>query len=65
MKQCPTCRAQAFILETRQNPGYTYRRYRCENNHRYTTNEIQVFEGRSRVDTKQLLVALKSASKRI
>lgn len=63
MKQCPSCRAQAFVKETRQYVGYTYRRYECEQGHRYTTNEVQVFGPRAKVDVKKLLVAIKTAAR--
>ena len=63
MKQCPSCKARTFVKETRQNAGYTYRRYECEKGHRYTTNEIEVLSPRSRVDVKKLLMAIKSAAR--
>ena len=40
MRQCPECRAKVQVLETRQKPGHTRRRYECSNGHRYTTMEL-------------------------
>jgi len=56
MKKCPECKAWADVLETRQRPEYTYRRYECANNHRFTTRE-SLWAATSKADTHKLLNA--------
>ena len=56
MKKCPECGAWADVLETRQRPEYTYRRYECANNHRFTTRE-SLWAATSKADTHKLLNA--------
>ena len=62
MKKCPECKAWADVLETRQRPEYTYRRYECANSHRFTTRECLVV-ATTKADTQKLLsAALKLAT---
>ena len=62
MKKCPECGAWADVLETRQRPEYTYRRYECANHHRFTTRECLV-AATTKADTQKLLsAALKLAT---
>ena len=42
--KCPVtnCQAWTFVKETRARPkdNFTYRRYECSNEHRFTTTEL-------------------------
>jgi transposase-like protein len=61
MKNCPECGAWADVLESRKRVEYHYRRYKCANNHRFTTREF-LWVATSKADTlKRLNAALKSA----
>jgi transcriptional regulator NrdR family protein len=40
--KCPVCKVWSYVLETRQRPQGTYRRYECANGCRFTTNETAV-----------------------
>jgi hypothetical protein len=40
MKDCPQCGAWADVLETRKRAGFTYRRLRCANEHKFTDREF-------------------------
>lgn len=61
MKNCPECGAWSDVLETRKRVDYTYRRYGCANNHRFTTRE-SLWVATSKADTlKRLNAALNSA----
>lgn len=60
--KCPRCEAWTEVLETRKLIDHTYRRYLCANNHRFSTAEMPVPDGR-KTSTKQLLQALKLAAK--
>jgi transposase-like protein len=44
--KCPTCKAWADVLETRSKPNNEkYRRYKCANNHNFSTKEaVAVWE---------------------
>lgn len=37
---CPECGAQAYVIDTRENPNYRRRRYECNNGHRFNTAEV-------------------------
>ena len=37
---CPICNAQAYVIDTRENPNYRRRRYECNNGHRFSTAEV-------------------------
>lgn len=42
---CPICQARAGCIDSRNRPDGTYRRYKCETGHRYTTVEVFAHDG--------------------
>lgn len=49
---CPICNKWAMTKEARyrKTGGYTYRRYECGNEHRFTTREFVVLEDSAKHD---------------
>ena len=37
--KCPKCSAWADVKQTRQRANYRYRRYKCANDHRFSSRE--------------------------
>ena len=40
--KCPECKAWASVKDTRQRQAGTYRRYKCANGHKFSTDEQPV-----------------------
>lgn len=52
MLLCPACNAWTEVLETRTKDNIVRRRYRCANEHRFSTKEVIVPSKAYRVNPK-------------
>ena len=41
VRYCKICHARGNVIETRETAGVIIRRLRCQNDHRFTTAELQ------------------------